>query len=273
MLIDKEISGLKSYCDDKNYNWVSKKLELQKALNNYEDICQRSEIIKFIERSFKFKKDLNILDYGCGSGTLVIILLLMGYKNVVGVDIVKKFDYRVVEKLKFSKKTFSLINGKLPYPDKTFDFINSSQVLEHVNDLENYYKEAARVLKDDGLCYFSFPHRKQLYDTHTKTYIIHWFPKILRKLLYDLFARQSGKYINDYLFLKTISHHKKIASKYFSSFTNITGDRIANFNKSNYKGNLILRTLAHKLMNKKFVGKFYIYIFSFLSSVDIVLKK
>ena len=219
------------------------------------------------------QKDIKILDFGCGSGIYVTILLLMGYKNSKGVDIVKKFNNQVIKNLKFSEQTFELIDGKLPYPDKTFDLINSSQVLEHVKDIDLYYREAARVLKDNGVCLFSFPHRLQIYDTHSGTYIIHWFPKILREKLYDIFSKQRGEYLNDYLYLKTLTYHKKISKKYFSVFRNISFQRLKNFNKNNYKGNLALRNFANKLMNIKYLGKIFIYFFSLFSSAEIFLKK
>ena len=273
MNIDKEISNLKKCLDDKNFNWSSKKLELQRDLISGNYKSERSYLLNFIKSHFGLNKDLSILDFGCGSGIYVIILLLMGYKDVRGADINKKFDKRVIEKLNFSKKTFVLIDGKLPYPDKTFDFINSSQVLEHVSDLDSYYKEAARVLKDDGICFFSFPHRLQIYDTHSRTFIIHWFPKFIRKILYDVFSQSGGKALNNYLFLNTLLHHKKVANKYFFIFKNINLQRLTNLDKKNYKGKLMMRIFAHKLMNLKILGKIFTYFFSFFSSADIFLKK
>ncbi|MDC0940527.1 methyltransferase domain-containing protein, partial [Candidatus Pelagibacter sp.] len=183
------------------------------------------------------------------------------------------FNNQVIKSLNFSEQTFKLSDGKLPYPDKSFDFINSSQVLEHVEDIDFYYREAARVLKDDGICFFSFPHRLQIYDSHSRTYIIHWFPKLLRKILYDIFSQQRGESLNNYLFLNTVAYHKKISNKYFSISSNISSRRLKNLDKRNYKGNLLLRNFADKLMNVRFFGKIFIYFFSFISSADIILKK
>lgn len=273
MNLDKEIANLKKNLEDKNFDWSKKKKELEKIIStgNYES--ERGYLLDVIKKEYGSKKDINILDFGCGSGIYVTILLLMGYKNVRGFDVFKKFSNEVIKNLNFSEQTFELTDGKLPYPDKTFDFINSSQVLEHVEDIDLYYREAARVLKDDGICFFSFPHRLQIYDTHSRTFFIHWFPKFLRKILYNIFSRSGGESLNNYLFLKSLAHHKKISNKYFSVFMNISSHRLKNLDKKNYKGKLALRNFAHKLMNIKFFGKMFVNFFSFFSSADIFLKK
>ena len=85
--------------------------------------------------------------------------------------------------------------------------------------------------------------------------------KNFKRKLYDIFSKQRGEYLNDYLYLKTLTYHKKISKKYFSVFRNIF-QRLKNFNKNNYKGNLALRNFANKLMNIKYLGK-YLYIFHY----------
>ena len=154
MTIDNEIAILKKNLENKNFDWSNKKKELEKILYDGNFESDRGYLLDFIKKEYVSKKDIKILDFGCGSGIYVTILLLMGYKNSKGVDIVKKFNNQVIKNLKFSEQTFELIDGKLPYPDKTFDLINSSQVLEHVKDIDLYQRSGTSTKRQ--WCMFVF---------------------------------------------------------------------------------------------------------------------
>lgn len=65
--------------------------------------------------------------------------------------------------------------GVLPFDDETFDMVISNQVMEHNFFIEEYYREAARVLKSHGYMYLHFPHRWQPYDGHFNLFCVHWF--------------------------------------------------------------------------------------------------
>jgi ubiquinone/menaquinone biosynthesis C-methylase UbiE len=45
------------------------------------------------------------------------------------------------------------------FPDRTFDLIFSSNMLEHITDVNKCFQECRRVLKDDGLMMHSMPNR------------------------------------------------------------------------------------------------------------------
>ncbi len=44
-------------------------------------------IIKYVEQLAKEEKSISILDYGCGGGQLLTYLRILGYKNLIGVDV------------------------------------------------------------------------------------------------------------------------------------------------------------------------------------------
>jgi len=147
MNIDKKIKELYYVLDNPKHNWNMAQSELKRISLLKGVQTNRRYVIDLLEREFHGERNISILDYGCGTGIYVIILLLMGYKRVNGVDVIPKFNNTVVSKLGYPDTTFSLVQDKLPYEDCTFDIVNSSLVLEHVHDLERYYSEAARVLK------------------------------------------------------------------------------------------------------------------------------
>tara|TARA_B110000008_G_C16956756_1_gene558527 strand:- start:322 stop:1155 length:834 start_codon:yes stop_codon:yes gene_type:complete len=272
-VVDSLIKELLNKIDNGSLDWAYEKQNLQSIMENG-GLMERQWALKLIDDHCG-NNNAKILDYGCGSGILNLLLLLKGYSNVHGVDVVKKFDSKILQYMQFDNASFKLIgeDERLPFDDATFDVITSSLVLEHVENVDFYYSEAARILKPGGVCFFNFPHRLKPYDSHSRCWFIHYFPKSIRKLLWDIFARQGGDYLNNYLFLKTVSSHKRIAMKYFSHAENRTGNRIKEINFVNYKGSSKFRLIAAKLMSLKYVGNIFIKIFSLNASADLYLEK
>lgn len=96
--------------------------------------------------SKKRKKDIKILDAGCGPGAALIYLAKYG--NVIGVDISD-------EALQYAKKRGKVKKGdlsSLPFADETFDIVTCFDVLYHkwVNR-NKAFLEIKRVLKPGGI--------------------------------------------------------------------------------------------------------------------------
>ncbi len=97
----------------------------------------------------------DVLDVGCGSGTIVK-RLLKKRKKVIGIDIGKKFvgfcqsRYRSV--------IFCEANAEfLPFTTECFDTIVCSEVLEHLENPEKALKEFSRVLRPRGKLVLTTP--------------------------------------------------------------------------------------------------------------------
>ncbi|MEJ2295774.1 MAG: class I SAM-dependent methyltransferase, partial [Candidatus Lokiarchaeota archaeon] len=54
--------------------------------------------------------------------------------------------------------------SRLPYANEQFDFICSLDTLEHVKNDVLAIMEMSRVLKDNGICIITVPHRKDYYS-------------------------------------------------------------------------------------------------------------
>lgn len=101
---------------------------------------------RFIEwmikrRIFPRNREAKILDLGCGTGLTYFALKRMGYKNVTGVDREKFFPEVVVADLEKGMKNIK---------DNTFDVILARDVIEHVANGDQFFKETYRVLKPKG---------------------------------------------------------------------------------------------------------------------------
>jgi len=154
-------------------------------------------ILQYIEtfrlNSGLSKEDINILDWGCGRGRSVLWLQDEGY-NAFGVDV----DQGPIDNASalFQSKghnpsVLQLLTqeGKTEFPSNYFHITFSSQVLEHVENLDAVAAELFRITKPEGIGFHTYPARKHLVEAHLKMPFIHWLPKnILRHQLIALFV-------------------------------------------------------------------------------------
>lgn len=116
-----------------------------------------------------------ILDFGCGIGHSVRILLTLGYE-AYGADVAELWDrdydtyWNVAEKPDAETASrLRLIETspyRLPFPDDDFDFCFSDQVFEHVFDYQAVFAELRRVLKPGALSVHRFPGPGRLMEGH-----------------------------------------------------------------------------------------------------------
>ena len=142
--------------------------------------------------SGKERADVVVLDHGCGGGATLMYLAAIGYQTIYGVDVggdLEGVDRALRAITGLSEAHLFLYDGSnLPFPECKFDFIFSQQVIEHVNDncIDAYFDDELRVLCNSGLVYHQIPHRLTPWESHTKTWGVHYLPQSLRRRVYRL---------------------------------------------------------------------------------------
>jgi SAM-dependent methyltransferase len=106
------------------------------------------------EEQRKRGRKLNVLDVGCGDGTVSRLFLEVG--KVFGVDIVPEFVERAIER-GIETKTADVIQDGLPFPNEEMDVIYAGAFIEHLYDPEFFLRECHRVLTDTGILILSTP--------------------------------------------------------------------------------------------------------------------
>lgn len=149
-------------------------------MNNYE-FCAH-----YIEKLACTKQQpLTVLDYGCGAGQIVTLLINQGI-DAKGCDVFYAggdYSNRVSPEL-MGMKIKPIINGIIPFKDNSFDCAVNNQVMEHVEDIDHVLDEIHRVLKPGGLVLSLFPDKGVWREGHCGIPFLHWFPKGSKSRVY-----------------------------------------------------------------------------------------
>ena len=99
------------------------------------------------------QKEQRILDIGCGVGQVVATLTLEGFE-AHGVDVSAP---NIAKTHSFTDRCLLYDGGRLPYPDGYFHRVGALNVVEHVQDPEDFIREAVRVCALGGQVILSSP--------------------------------------------------------------------------------------------------------------------
>ncbi|HEX9780146.1 MAG TPA: class I SAM-dependent methyltransferase [bacterium] len=201
------------------------------------------------------REQVRVLDYGCGVGATAFSLLALGYLDTYGVDL-----HPMAEQNRIARELFGVEGDRffqydgltLPFPSGVFHFIYSEQVLEHVKAdyLHAYYREGARVLAPGGACLHQVPHRSIPYDSHSQTWLIHYFPRALRRRLYAMIGRDAA-YLDELLSFRSPGFHLRMLGRYYDRYEDVTLERVLDYNPTQfYDGPQRLRNLLHAFMRR-----------------------
>ena len=126
-------------------------------------------------------RKLDVLDLGCGEGTVMAQLVDYGYK-LHGYDLSERKDVLKTRLGAHFGDTFedririAPDERTIPFPNASFDVIYANQVFEHVKFLDCVYAECARVLRPGGVVITLFPLATYPVELHARIPFAHWLP-------------------------------------------------------------------------------------------------
>jgi SAM-dependent methyltransferase len=207
----------------------------------------------------KPRSEIRILEHGFGSGSALLYLLALGFIRIHGIDLggPDAALNRIAAAAGLAAPPFAIYRGpKLPYADGSFDFVFSQQVLEHVAPavIDAYYAEEARVLVPGGLAYHQVPHRLVPYDSHTRTWFVHYLPRPIAHRVYRMLGRDS-EVAREHLFLRMPGFHRRQMRLHFGHCLDVTDGRLRRLKiEGYYDGPARVRNLVGKLVNMPVLG-------------------
>lgn len=142
-----------------------------KAAKRYTKDQEKSEFVESnrqtVKKRFKDLTTQNVLDLGCGYGYYTDYFQSIG-ANVLGVD--ASTNMIKIARSRYKNCSFDIcdITENLPFANESFDLIFCNQVLMDVENIEQIFAECYRVLKSDGIFYYSIVH-PAFYDSEWLT--------------------------------------------------------------------------------------------------------
>ena len=134
-------------------------------------VYPEGDVIRIYEHFFKnklgTKKEISLLDFGCGNGTTALYFKSKGY-NVYGIDVIPDAIEECKRRLPDYKDNFKVIQHGQDVNNlftQKFDIIFSRQVLYYLSDtdMNRALKQFNSMLKPDGFVYFTMMGKQNYY--------------------------------------------------------------------------------------------------------------
>lgn len=207
-----------------NSNYYNAALETEYFINSEKDSYYSVSLNKKhfektvnILKNARFKKNISILDLGCGGGSFLAYLKdKLSFENLMGVDLNgKAVDFAI----SFRKLNVQKIDANHLGKEQKFDLVISTENIEHVNDINGYISTVSSLTKKNGHLLLTTPHNDKwattLYGIHGDHYCapnhlnyfnIKTLSLLLEKYDYeliDVFIDDSSARFDLYTFIKS----------------------------------------------------------------------
>ncbi len=167
----------------KNTNQVDEAVKYLLSLNLFphSDKLKSWDVSKMIDIINKADENSFILDIGCNSSPILLMLKNLGFKNLYGCDLFfdplgnSQSEKNEPEHLNLSIQNLENTN----YRNTMFDYITSLSVVEHGINIENYFKEMNRILKKGGMLLTSTDYWHDKIDNSAKVFSFSTVPDII----------------------------------------------------------------------------------------------
>jgi 2-polyprenyl-3-methyl-5-hydroxy-6-metoxy-1,4-benzoquinol methylase len=110
--------------------------------------------VSFIRRAAGKQSPVDLLDVGCGTGTLLGLLQEHGFRTA-GVDLSE--DAARLAEARSGVRVVAGSLGGAGFPDRSFDVVTLFHVMEHVTNPRQLLAEVSRILKPDGVIVLQVP--------------------------------------------------------------------------------------------------------------------
>lgn len=134
-------------------------IDIQLAKENLDIYYIRTSIFEALKKSLNLFSD-NLLDIGCGKMPYKNhILKNSKVSNYIGLDIENALEYDAA-----IKPDFTWDGKTMPFESNSFECAFGTEVLEHCPEPEMVLKEVFRVLKPEGIFFFTVPFLWNLHE-------------------------------------------------------------------------------------------------------------
>ena len=176
-------------------------------------------VVHLLENTLGTLENKRILDVGCGDGVLTYFLAKKG-AITAGIDLSEIAIEFAKSKLKKFNIDFKVGSAyTLPYNDNSFDAVVSSDVIEHLEDVNSYLLELKRVTKKGGGIIISTPIRYTAIPLDNE-HVVEWFTEEFKEVITRIFPH-SQFYCSHPLVWKELYEVNIFGKPYFRVIINL----------------------------------------------------
>jgi 2-polyprenyl-3-methyl-5-hydroxy-6-metoxy-1,4-benzoquinol methylase len=149
----------------KNWEEKDRQLESIEDFNNAEAVLLSNS--PFLRKQYDFSAyaGKKVLDLGCGSGVLSVVLAKNGAK-VTAADLTENATKMTQRNAKLQKLNINVVRTdaeNLAFADNSFDYVLSWGVLHHTENTERAFAEVSRALKPNGTGLVMVYHKSSIF--------------------------------------------------------------------------------------------------------------
>ena len=120
---------------------------------------------KKLEKYIPREKEITVVDLGCGNGAIISEMIKINEDaEYIGLDASQKAIKEAEKNVPSEKFEVIWDGGCFPLLSESVDFIFCSEVIEHMNDIGNAFREMSRVLKKGGKVLITTPYHGTVKD-------------------------------------------------------------------------------------------------------------
>jgi len=148
--------------------------------------------LRILLRHLPKKKEVRVLDLGCGDGVFLFLLHQWGITDLIGVDldlIALRLARQQLAARSIDRLTLLCADAyRLPLREECIDGFVALEIIEHLSQPERVLREIARVLRSEGVVVMTTPYAKEggLQSEH---HVHEFTPREIRELLGSFFER------------------------------------------------------------------------------------
>jgi len=165
---------------------------------------------KFVSNHFSNIQNFKILDAGCGNGDYTHILTKKE-GNVIGCD--GSEEMLKIAKLRYPSYQFDHVNllKNIPYKNEEFDIVFCNLVLMDIDPIDILINEIYRIIKNDGLFFFSI--------VHPAFYLADWEKDEKGVVISKKVKKYITPYIEKQVFWGITTHYHRPISYYYNKLS------------------------------------------------------
>ena len=131
---------------------------------NFNDLIQwnHNKAIKFLNKKFKNRSSIKLLDIGCFNGFFVKKMMNKGY-DAYGIDLnIKALNYGI-QRYELNKRIFNKKIEELITENEKYNVITMFEVLEHLEDPRGFLEDVKKILEEKGILIISTPNNNMIW--------------------------------------------------------------------------------------------------------------